>query len=73
MRGNLVWDIYAFVPSKAGLTKEVVFHESDLTRGWSLKRGTTAHTCKLNLLAVTEQRTHIPTHPTYQNCVYCIV
>ena len=57
MRGNLVWDIYAFVPSKAGLTKEMVFHESDLTRGWSLKRGTTAHTCKLNesdLLAVTE-------------------
>ena len=24
MRGNLVWDICAFVPSKAGLTKEVV-------------------------------------------------
>ena len=27
VRGNLVWDICAFVPSKAGLTKEVVFHE----------------------------------------------
>ena len=27
MRGNLVWDICAFVPSEAGLTKEVVFHE----------------------------------------------
>ena len=27
MRGNLVWDTIAFVPSKAGLTKEVVSHE----------------------------------------------
>ena len=32
MKENLVWDIYAFVPSKAGLTKEVV----RLSRGWSL-------------------------------------
>ena len=29
-RGNLVWDICAFVPSKAGLTKEVIFHEGGL-------------------------------------------
>ena len=27
MRGNTVWDICAFVPSKAGLTKEVVSHK----------------------------------------------
>ena len=33
MRGNLVWDIHAFVHSKAGLTKEVVFHEGGLSRG----------------------------------------
>ena len=32
MRGNLVWDICAFVPSKAGLTKEVVFHEGGLSK-----------------------------------------
>ena len=34
VRGNLVWNIYAFVPSKAGLTKEVVFQKR-----WSLVRG----------------------------------
>ena len=33
MRGNLVWDICAFVPSKAGLTKEVVCREVGLSRG----------------------------------------
>ena len=27
LRGNLVWDIGAVVPSKAGLTKEVVSHK----------------------------------------------
>ena len=32
MRGNLVWDICAFVPSKAGLTKEVVFQEGGLSK-----------------------------------------
>ena len=32
MRGKLVWDTYAFVPSKAGLTKEVVFHEGGLSK-----------------------------------------
>ena len=32
MRGNLVWDIHAFVHSKAGLTKEVVFHEDGLSK-----------------------------------------
>ena len=32
MRGNLVWDIWAFVPSKAGLTKELVFHEGGLPK-----------------------------------------
>ena len=32
MRRNLVWDICAFVPSKAGLTKEVVFHEGGLSK-----------------------------------------
>ena len=32
MRGNLVWGICAFVPSKAGLTKEVVFHEGGLSK-----------------------------------------
>ena len=32
MRGNLVLDIYSFVPSKAGLTKEVVFHEGGLSK-----------------------------------------
>ena len=31
MRGNLVWNICAFVPSKAGLTEEVVFHEGGLS------------------------------------------
>ena len=34
MRGNLVWDICALVPSKAGLNvyklKEVVFHKGGL-------------------------------------------
>ena len=33
MRGNLVWDICAFVPSKTGLTRGGPC-------GWSLKRGT---------------------------------
>ena len=32
MRGNLVWDIGAFVPSKAGLTKEVVLHEGGFSK-----------------------------------------
>ena len=32
MRGNLVWDVCTFVPSKAGLTKEVVFHEGGLSK-----------------------------------------
>ena len=32
MRRNLVWDICAFVPSEAGLTKEVVFHEDGLSK-----------------------------------------
>ena len=32
MRGNLVWDICTFVPSKAALTKEVVFHKSGLSK-----------------------------------------
>ena len=32
MRGNLIWGIYAFVTSKAGLTKEVVFHERGLSK-----------------------------------------
>ena len=32
MRGNLVWDICVFVPCKAGLTKEVVFHEGGLSK-----------------------------------------
>jgi hypothetical protein len=31
MRGNLVQDICAFAPSKAGLTKEVVFHKGGLS------------------------------------------
>ena len=31
MRGDLVCDIYAFVPSEAGLTKEVIFHECGLS------------------------------------------
>ena len=47
MRGDLVWDICAFVPSKAGLTKEVVFHEG----GWSLKTGTTV-VCIVNFMAM---------------------
>ena len=33
MRGDLVWNICAFVPSKAILTKEVVFHEVVSQRG----------------------------------------
>ena len=33
VRGNLVWDICAFIPSKAGLTKEVVFHKGGLLKG----------------------------------------
>ena len=34
MRGNLVWNIpvCAFVPSKVGLTKKVVFHEGGLSK-----------------------------------------
>ena len=32
MRGNLVWDICALVPIKAGLTEEVVFHEGGLSK-----------------------------------------
>ena len=32
MRGHLVQDICAFVPGKAGLTKEVVFHEGGLPK-----------------------------------------
>ena len=32
MRENSVWDICAFVPSKAGLTKEVIFHEGGLSK-----------------------------------------
>ena len=32
MRGTLAWDICAFVPSKAGLTKEEVFHEGGLSK-----------------------------------------
>ena len=38
--GNLVWDTIAFVPSKAGLTKEVVFHEVILSKDvkwWQIK------------------------------------
>ena len=30
MRGNLVWNISAFVPSKAGLTKKVVPSKGNL-------------------------------------------
>ena len=33
----IVWDICAFVPSKAGLTKEVLSQEGALSRGCSLK------------------------------------
>ena len=33
VRGTFVWDICAFVPSKAGLTKEVVFHKGGLSKG----------------------------------------
>ena len=36
MRGNLVWGIDPFVTSKAGLTKGVVFHEGDLSKGTPL-------------------------------------
>ena len=33
MRGNLAWNILCvFVPSKAGLTREVVFHEGGLSK-----------------------------------------
>ena len=32
MRGNLVQDICTFVPSKAGLAKEVVFHKGGLSK-----------------------------------------
>ena len=32
VRGDLVWDICAFVPSKAGLAQEVVFHEGGLSK-----------------------------------------
>ena len=32
MRGNLVWDICAFVPSMACLTKEVVLHKVGLSK-----------------------------------------
>ena len=32
MRENIVWDICAFVPSKAGLTKVVVSHEGGLSK-----------------------------------------
>ena len=32
MRGNLVWDICAFVPSKASHTKEVIFHKGSLSK-----------------------------------------
>ena len=32
MRGNLVWKICTFVPSKAGLTKEVGFHKCGLSK-----------------------------------------
>ena len=37
MRGNLVWEIYAFVPSKAGL----IYKRGGPSQGWSLKRGGT--------------------------------
>ena len=30
--GSLVWDIYAFIPSKAGLTKEMVVHKGGLSK-----------------------------------------
>ena len=30
--GTLVWEICTFVPSTAGLTKEVVCHEGDLSK-----------------------------------------
>ena len=32
MRGNLVWGTCVFLPSKGGLTKEVVFHEGGLSK-----------------------------------------
>ena len=32
MRGNLVWNICTFVPSKGGLAKEVVFHKGGLSK-----------------------------------------
>ena len=32
MRGNLVWDTCALVPSKAGLTKKVVLNEGGLSK-----------------------------------------
>ena len=32
LKENLAWDICAFFPSKAGLTKEVVFHEGGLSK-----------------------------------------
>ena len=43
MRGNSVWDICAFVLSKAGLTKEVVFHE-----GGGLSKEVLLYACILN-------------------------
>ena len=32
MRGNLIWDVCAFVPSKVDLTKEVVIHKGGLSK-----------------------------------------
>ena len=40
MRGNLVWDMCAFAPSKAGLIREVVFHKGGLSKEVLLYRET---------------------------------
>ena len=50
MRWNLVWDVCAFVPSKAGLTKEVVFHKGGLSKEVLLYIESTIHNTTRNLM-----------------------